>query len=377
MKSIQVSKAQLSRISPITITLVVLFAAVMTYILTASFAATGSASLNARPTTSQTVQNGSTFSVNVVINSDVATGGAEVTINYPADKLQLISVGGDSPYNFPFENQSNPGSLRLVKARFDAGTGSNSVAPGDALYTTLTFKALATGSAPISFSTDSTVRPTEDPSANILTARNGATYSIVSPAAATAPTSNTTPASGGAPQAASGSKAQTSRSATSSGGSSVSGGAAPASGSSGGGATSSAPADTTVAVAPTDGSAPVAAPDELASASSKAPELGDGLNIPLIIGVAVALLVLTPLTVFGITRFKGSSLAFLGGGSKLHHTNSDTFAATPTTPAAGSAPVVTGVVDPKEFHHVSDAISVPVKPPGEVVTPTVTPSQPK
>lgn len=181
-------RQQLSRISPLSITFIFLFAAAMTYFLIRSFAASGTATLYTSPGGTQAVTVGQTFTINVRISSGatVPVTGASVYLSYPTDKLQTQGEGyTGSPYTTQLIATDSGGILRMDRAAFPAISG------GDQLFAQVTFKTIAAGSAPISFGSNSIVTSGEDDS-NILTQKTGVTYNIAAPStsAPTPPSSN-------------------------------------------------------------------------------------------------------------------------------------------------------------------------------------------
>jgi hypothetical protein len=220
------NQRKLSKLQLVVIAL--LFAAVMTYLVIRVFAASGVATLYTSPGGTQSVTTGQTFTVNVRLSSgaSVPVTGAAVYLSYPTSLLQVVGQSySGSPYNTQLVATNSGGILRMDRAAFPAVSG------GDQLFAQITFKALTTGSATISFTNSSIVTSGEDDS-NILTAKNGATYNISAPAKL--PTSGGGGGSSGSTSSAGGSsggsapKSGSGSTAPSSGGSN-----SPASGSSG------------------------------------------------------------------------------------------------------------------------------------------------
>lgn len=186
-------QSKLSRVSPLSVALVLLFAAVMTYFLIRALAASGTATLYTSPSGTQAVTNGQTFTINVRVSTagNVPVTGASTYLSYPAGKLQVIGQNyTGSPYNTQLAASDSGGVLRMDRAAFPMISG------GDQLFAQVTFKAIATGSAPITFTSSSVVTSGEDDS-NILTQRNGVTYNISAPPSTGGGGSSTPPASGG------------------------------------------------------------------------------------------------------------------------------------------------------------------------------------
>ncbi len=170
-------KQQLSRMSPLSAGIVLLFAATMTYLLIQSFAAVGPANLYTSPGGTKTVNKDSTFTVSVRIStaSDVPVTGAAVYMSYPTSKLtfQNVSYSG-SPYNLELLESNSGGVLRMERGALPAIPG------GDKLFAKVTFKAVSSGSAAISFTSSSYVTSGEDDS-NLPLQVSGVTYNIVTP----------------------------------------------------------------------------------------------------------------------------------------------------------------------------------------------------
>lgn len=176
-------KQQLSRISPLSAGLVLAFAAVMTYFLIQTLAATGTASIYTSPGGSQSVTKGSNFSVNIRIST---SGNAPVTaaslhMSYPTDKVAVQGVDfSGSPYNLEVA-QTNSGSvLRLDRAALPMISG------GDKLFAKVTFKATGDGQANIGF-TDSSYVISGDNDSNLPLQKNGVTYNISAPSTNSSP----------------------------------------------------------------------------------------------------------------------------------------------------------------------------------------------
>jgi hypothetical protein len=150
----------------------------MTYLVIRVFAASGVANLYTSPSGTQSVTTGQTFTVNVRVSTgaSVPVTGAAVYLSYPTNMLQVVGQSyNGSPYSTQLVATNSGGVLRMDRAAFPAISG------GDQLFAQVTFKALTTGSANISFTNSSIVTSGEDDS-NILTTKNGVTYNISAPA---------------------------------------------------------------------------------------------------------------------------------------------------------------------------------------------------
>lgn len=173
-------KRQLSRISPLTICVVIVFAGIMTYLLFGAFAASGTATAYISSVGAQSVTTGQSFTVDVRISSgsNVPITAGSIYVTYPTGMLQVLGESyAGSPYTTQLVASDSGGNLRMDRAAFPEVSG------GDQLFAEITFKAVATGSAPISIASNSIVTSGEDDS-NILSQRNGVTYSIAAPASA-------------------------------------------------------------------------------------------------------------------------------------------------------------------------------------------------
>lgn len=182
-------KQRLSKISFLSISLVAIFALVMTYVVVRSFAAVGPANLYTSPSGSQSVTNGSNFTVTVRINtaSNVPVSAAAVHLAYPADKLSIQNVSfSGSPYNLAVAQSNSGGVLRIDRAALPLVQGGNQV------FAKVTFKATANGSANISFANSTYVVSGENDS-NLPINKSGVTYNISTPSA---PTSSSGSSSG-------------------------------------------------------------------------------------------------------------------------------------------------------------------------------------
>lgn len=261
-------KQQLSKISPLTIGLVVVFAAIMSAVVLRSFAASGTATMYASPGGTQSVGLNGSFTVNVRITSgaNVPTSGAVVYMTYPTDKVQVQGVNySGSSYSLQLVESNSAGTLRMDRGAFP-------VATGDKLFAAVTFKAIKSGSAGIGFSGSSVVTSGEDDT-NILAGRNGVTYNISAPAAPAPGTPAQPSAPGSSPSVSASNQAR-----SSSGGGSNAAGSRSSNGSSSGAPASSSAPQTGQA----DPSAPVDASNPAAMAQQ--PEIsGETHDIQIIV----------------------------------------------------------------------------------------------
>lgn len=142
-------------------------------LLSARPAYAASATLSLSPASSS-VTNGSTFTVNVRVNSDEPVNAAEVHLSYPANLLQYVRINSSSAWSFEFASSGGNGAVRIDR-------GANPAAKGDSLIASVQFKALSSsGSAAVNVDSGSQVL-SESSGNNILTGRNGANYSLKAP----------------------------------------------------------------------------------------------------------------------------------------------------------------------------------------------------
>jgi hypothetical protein len=124
--------------------------------------------------------------VTVAVRENSTTQGVNAVgavITYDATKLQYVSVSETgSSFGLVAETTSNTGSLTLVRAT----SGGAAPVTGDQLVTTVTFKALAAGSVPLTLGTGSVLLRASD-NTDILAVKNGATLTLADTAAPTVP----------------------------------------------------------------------------------------------------------------------------------------------------------------------------------------------
>ncbi len=124
--------------------------------------------------------------VTVAVRENSTTQGVNAVgavITYDATKLQYVSVSETgSAFGLVAETTSNTGSLTLVRAT----SGGAAPVTGDQLVTTVTFKALAAGSVPLTLGTGSVLLRASD-NTDILAVKNGATLTLADTAAPTVP----------------------------------------------------------------------------------------------------------------------------------------------------------------------------------------------
>jgi hypothetical protein len=169
-------KQQLTRISPLSVALVIIFAAAMSLLIFRSFAAVGPATLYTSPGGTQSVKKGSTFTSKIRVStaSNVQVAGAAVYMSYNSSKISVQSISySGSPYTIEATPSSNSGGiLHMERAALPAITG------GDKLFATVTFKAVATGTATVGFASNTYVTSGDNDS-NLPPQNSGAVYSIL------------------------------------------------------------------------------------------------------------------------------------------------------------------------------------------------------
>ncbi len=156
--------------------LVVLAALLGIYSLYKSFAATASLSLT--PAVANVPVN-STITVGVKVNSGTDTvNGAEADLIFPIDKLQFVSA--DSTGSAFGIQAMNTGNNTLGTVTIARGTNPGTTTSGTSQVVNVTFKAISSGSAVVSFSSSSAVLRSTD-NLNVLTSKSGGAYVISAP----------------------------------------------------------------------------------------------------------------------------------------------------------------------------------------------------
>ena len=160
-------------------------AVVGAYLLTRGKAAS-LATLSLNPASSQ-VGLGSNIVVNIVENSStVPVNAVQANLTYDQTKLQYVSTDiTTSPFTTVVENTGGAGSVKLGLAILSTSvTGPQTVAK-------VTFKAIATGAAPISFAAGSDIIQASN-NLSMAPTNTGVTYTIADTTAPTAPSNITT-----------------------------------------------------------------------------------------------------------------------------------------------------------------------------------------
>jgi hypothetical protein len=102
----------------------------------------------------------------------VAVNSIQANLTYPAGKLQFVSAStAGSPFTTTVQNTGGSGNVQLA-----VGLLGGSVS-GDQLVGTVTFKALASGTAQVDFTSDSGIAD-EATSSNVCQQKEGGLYVI-------------------------------------------------------------------------------------------------------------------------------------------------------------------------------------------------------
>ncbi len=168
-------------LQPKAVLAVVILAVLGGYLVSRIFAATGAMTLVPSATT---VNVGSTVQIAVRINSTGDTVNfAQANLAFDATKLQYVSVS-DTGTSFPLvaSNQAGTGTLEIARAT----NGGTAPISGDALVTTVTFKALTSGPATVSLATGSVLISSSD-NTNILSVKTNANLTLADTQAPTVP----------------------------------------------------------------------------------------------------------------------------------------------------------------------------------------------
>lgn len=127
---------------------------------------------------SSSVTNGSTFTVNVRVNSGTEkVNAAEIHLSYPTSKLDFVRINDTSTWGFVFASSGGSGAVRIDR-------GANPSVSGDSLIASVQFKAKSSsGTATVSIGSNSEVisASSGDP---VTLSRKSATYSFKAPAPA-------------------------------------------------------------------------------------------------------------------------------------------------------------------------------------------------
>lgn len=168
-----------------TIVIIVILAVVGGYLVSRIFAASGAMSLV--PST-PTVNIGSTVQVAIRINAtDDTVNFVQANLTFDSTKLQYVSTS-DASTSFPLvaSNQAGTGTLEIARGT----NGGTAPISGDALVSTVTFKALATGSTTVGLGAESIIVSSKT-NKDILSIKNTANLVLVDSTAPTVPTALT------------------------------------------------------------------------------------------------------------------------------------------------------------------------------------------
>ncbi len=160
--------------------LVVLFASVGARLLFHSFAAGDSLSL---VPASSTQNVGSNFTVVVHENSGTdAINAVEADLTYDQTKLQFVSLDtSTSAFDLSATGSGGAGSIKIARAK----SGTNLT--GDQIVASITFKALATGTTPVTFDATSAIVTGAATPVNVLAVTVPGSYTIADTSAPTVP----------------------------------------------------------------------------------------------------------------------------------------------------------------------------------------------
>jgi hypothetical protein len=133
--------------------------------------AQSTASLYFSPST-RSVGVNQTFTMTIYVNpGGQAINAVTANFTYPTDKLSVVSISGNST-NFPTVAEETYSSGTVFESRGTSGSVSTTVQ-----VATITFRALQTGTATLTFTNDAAVTRVSD-STNILGTKTGATITI-------------------------------------------------------------------------------------------------------------------------------------------------------------------------------------------------------
>lgn len=160
------------------------------YVVNQIYAATGTLSFAPSATT---VNIGDTIRVEVRENSGTDLANAvEADVRFDATKLSYVSLDETgSAFGIAAATDVTTGSLNIARGR----SGGLAAVSGSQLVTTITFKALATGSVTLSYAATSAIVRSSD-NVNILVATTPTVLNLADTAAPTAPTSVAAPTIG-------------------------------------------------------------------------------------------------------------------------------------------------------------------------------------
>lgn len=150
-----------------------------------------SASLYLSPSSGSHTLN-STFNVSVFVSTDVSVNSAEATVSFPKDKLNVTSVSSAGIFTIWTSQPSYSNSTGRVA--FAGGLPTPGYKGKTGKIITITFKAIAEGSAKVSI-TKGSVLANDGKGTNVLKTQGSGTYSISKPAPPVVPKNAPTVAS--------------------------------------------------------------------------------------------------------------------------------------------------------------------------------------
>lgn len=154
--------------------IILLVAAVGTYMLVASHADSAAATLALTPP-SQTIAVGQNFNVAVVENSgSSATNAVQASFTYDQSKLKFVSVNKTAPFTLVAQTSGDNGTVKMT-----VGSPGSSIT-GQQTVATVTFTAIAAvDSSPLSFINSSSIIVQVGTSTNLLTSTTGAKVTAI------------------------------------------------------------------------------------------------------------------------------------------------------------------------------------------------------
>lgn len=163
-------RGKMKRLTSVLVALTVL--ATPLFAVSEAFAAAASISLTAP----RSAAKGSTITVNVYINTDTGVHGANMTMSYPANLLDFVSIGKSNAYSIDAPSSGGGGTVTINK-----GANPGSPASGRQLFAPVRFKVKAdTGSATVNVTSGNVYVDSSD----IYRGGSGTTFALTPPAVA-------------------------------------------------------------------------------------------------------------------------------------------------------------------------------------------------
>jgi len=135
---------------------------------------------------SAAVNNGENIAISVRVNTaGEQINAVQANLSYSQDKLQFLNIDAStSAFSVPAENSGGSGIVRIARSL----AGGQAPLSGDFMVAIVNFKAIASGSASVSFDSSSLVAKAVVPAVDILGTSTGGAYTINTPTASPAPT---------------------------------------------------------------------------------------------------------------------------------------------------------------------------------------------